>query len=112
MNPARSCGRFTGAGTVQVPVRPPATDVETRTSSWPFSFKRPSCQTRYSWPVAGSTAGSGMMSPVRANSPGLSGSWMPTVCSESTNCCELHVSPRSFENTIRSSGVNGGTFGK
>ena len=63
-------------------------------------LKRASCQTAYSRPLAGSTATSGMMSPVRTSSP-VSGSVTPIVCSRSTRTGPDQLRPLSVERSTR-----------
>ena len=93
-------------------VAPPLVEVEIATSSkWP-PLKRESCQTAYSWPVAGSMAGSGMMSPVRTASPVL-GSVTPTVCMFAMTFGLVQVFPPSVDLTkasLNAVTLNGGVI--
>ena len=92
-------GMFSGVSfTLTGPtMRPPLSDCEKAIESYWKSPKRASCHTAYSLPLrVGSTATSGMMSPVLTSSP-VSGSVMAIVCSLSTRIGADHVSPSSFE---------------
>src|SRR5213595_1550937 len=74
---ALSVGGFTSFGSDHVPAAPPWVDVEIRSMSFWKLFGRPSCQTTYSWPLFGSMAKDGTMSPVRIGFVGSRGSTTP-----------------------------------
>ncbi len=85
-----------------VQVRPPSVDLANATWSRAPPVARASCHTMYTslWPVRGSAAISGMMSPVRTGLPYV-GSVTPTDSSLSTIVAAgVHVAPRSVERSV------------